>query len=46
MQLVKPATAISITVASLPPADQEALERGIPVSSKEELAGLLEDYGS
>lgn len=31
-------------VTLLPPADQEALERGIPIGSTEELARLLEDY--
>lgn len=41
-----PATVLETPVASLPPADQEALERGIPVNSREELAGFLEDYGS
>jgi len=41
-----PATVLETPVASLPPADQEALERGIPVYSREELAGRLEDYGS
>ena len=41
-----PSTVLETPVASLPPADQEALEKGILVSSREELAGLLEDYGS
>lgn len=41
-----PFTVLETPVASLPPADQQALERGIPVSSREELACLLEDYGS
>ena len=41
-----PSTVLETPAASLPPADQEALEKGIPVYSKEELAGFLEDYGS
>ena len=41
-----PSTVLETPVDSLPPADQQALERGIPVGSREELAGLLEDYGS
>ena len=41
-----PSTVLETPVASLPPADQQALERGIPVDSREELACLLEDYGS
>ena len=41
-----PSTVLETPVDSLPPADQEALERGIPVSSREELAGLLEVYSS
>ena len=31
-------------VATLPPADQTALEQGIPVRSDRELQQLLEDY--
>ena len=31
-------------VASLPPADQLALETGIPVRNKRDLEALLEDY--
>ena len=31
-------------IAVLPPQDQEALEAGIPVSSQQELSGLMEDY--
>ena len=31
-------------VSSLPPADQEALEQGIPVRTQEQLDQLLEDY--
>ena len=41
-----PVTVLDTPAASLPPADQQALERGIPVYSREELAGLIEDYGS
>ena len=33
-------------VSSLPRPDQQALEQGIPVYTAEELAALLEDYGS
>lgn len=32
------------SVASLPPADQLALEKGIPIESRDELLHLLEDY--
>lgn len=31
-------------VTSLPPADQQALEQGIPIGSAQNLARLLEDY--
>jgi len=31
-------------VSSLPPADQQALENGVPVKNKTELAQRLEDY--
>ena len=41
-----PATVLETPAASLPQADRQALERGIPVYSREELACLLEDYGS
>ena len=41
-----PSTVLETPAASLPQADQEALEKGIPVYSGEELAGLMEDYGS
>ena len=41
-----PSTVLETPAASLPQADQEALEKGIPVYSREELAGLMEDYGS
>ena len=41
-----PATVLETSAASLPEADQRALEEGIPVYSREELAGLMEDYGS
>ena len=32
------------SVASLPPADQQALEKGIHIGSDTELARLIEDY--
>ena len=32
------------SLASLPPADQQALAKGIPVENQQELAHLLEDY--
>ncbi len=32
------------SVSSLPPADQDALKKGIPIGSAEELARRLEDY--
>lgn len=32
------------SLASLPPADQQALQEGIPVENQQELAHLLEDY--
>ena len=32
------------TVASLPPADQEALNQGIPVRTEQQMQQLLEDY--
>lgn len=32
------------SVASLPPADQEALEQGITVRTEQQLQQLLEDY--
>lgn len=31
-------------IAALPPADQDALEKGIPVRSEKQLQHLLEDY--
>lgn len=42
----QPASVLDTPVASLPAPDQQSLEAGIPVYSQEELAGLLEDYGS
>lgn len=42
----QPASVLDTPVASLPAPDQQSLEAGIPVYSREELAGLLEDYGS
>ncbi len=33
-----------VFVASLPPAEQEALAAGLPVTSEDELQRLLEDY--
>ena len=32
------------TVASLPPADQAALEEGIPIRNQRDLQKILEDY--
>lgn len=37
-------TVFSRPVAALPPADQAALDRGIPIDSREQLIQLLEDY--
>ncbi len=42
----RPIQVTETPVAALPEADQAALERGIEIFSQEELAGLLEDYGS
>jgi hypothetical protein len=33
-----------LKISSLPPADQQALERGIPVRSEKQLQHLLEDF--
>lgn len=33
-----------LSVATLPPADQKLLAKGIPVDSEQKLAHLLEDY--
>lgn len=41
-----PETVLEMPVDALPEADRAALERGIPVNTPEELAALLEDYGS
>ena len=41
-----PSTVLETPVDSLPPADQQALEKGIAGGSREELAGLWGDYGS
>ncbi len=40
----QPRTVFSRSVASLPPADQTALDRGIPIHSRAQLIQLLEDY--
>lgn len=42
----QPASVLDTPVTSLPDPDRQSLEAGIPVYSREELAGLLEDYGS
>ncbi len=41
-----PDTVLEMPAAALPEADRTALEQGIPIHSREELAALLEDYGS
>ena len=40
----KPDMVFPYRVSSLPPADQAALEKGIELTSREELRQLLEDY--
>lgn len=40
----EPKQIFPLTVDSLPPADQELLERGIRVETVQELAQLIEDY--
>ena len=42
----QPVTVLETTVESLPERDQILLAEGIAVVSKEELASLMEDYGS
>jgi hypothetical protein len=41
---VEPVQVFPYSVASLPPADQQSLEKGIRIDSREELAAILEDY--
>ena len=43
---LQPSIVLETQATSLPMSDQDALEKGIPVYSREELAGFLEDYGS
>lgn len=40
----EPAKIFPYRTTMLPPADQQALEKGIPIESSEDLARLLEDY--
>ena len=40
----EPAKVFPYSVASLPPADQKRLEKGIEISSPEQLYALLQDY--
>jgi hypothetical protein len=40
----EPMKTFPVAVSSLPPADQAALQRGIPIDSAGALAQLLEDY--
>ncbi len=40
----KPEAVYPYPAALLPPEDQQALEKGIPVENQEELAKLLEDF--
>lgn len=40
----EPIRTFPYSIASLPPADQQALEQGIRIKSREELLRLLEDY--
>lgn len=42
----RPRQVLETEASSLPQPDQEALASGIPVSTKKELAALLEDYDS
>ena len=41
-----PETVLEMPAEALPETDRAALARGIPVNTPEELAALLEDYGS
>ena len=40
----EPVRVFPYSVASLPPADQSALEKGIVIGDEKELARLLQDY--
>ena len=40
----QPQTVFPQAASSLPPADQAALDRGIPIYSREQLLQLTEDY--
>lgn len=40
----RPAVVFPYRAANLPPADQQALEKGIRIETEAELARLLEDY--
>lgn len=40
----EPAAVFPYRTESLPPQDQQALRRGIPIGSEEELQRLLEDF--
>ena len=40
----EPVRVFPYSVQSLPPADQKALEKGIPIEDAEDLKHLLEDY--
>jgi len=40
----EPAEVFPYSVASLPPADQQRLEQGISISSRQELLAILEDF--
>lgn len=40
----QPVQIFPYSVSTLPPADQQALEKGIPIASIEQLHRLLEDY--
>lgn len=42
----EPARVFPYAASLLPPADQAALRRGIPVESPEDLSRLLEDFSS
>ena len=41
-----PETVLEMPAEALPETDRAALAQGIPVNTPEELAALLEDYGS
>ena len=40
----EPARVFPYSVASLPPADQSALEHGIPIRNQRDLQQVIEDY--